>query len=77
MAERLKRLTYEERFPTRYFWRTYAQAEIDSVEEEDGKLSAWEFTAGSRGAKVPKSWAAAYPEASWGVVDRTNFESFI
>ena len=77
MAERLKRLTYEGRFPMRYFWRTYAQSEIDSVEDEDGKLSAWEFKAGTKDAKVPGSWAAAYPDANWGVVNRTNFDSFI
>lgn len=77
MAERLKRLTYEGRFPVRYFWRTYAQSEVDSVEEEDGRLSAWEFKAGTKGAKVPSSWATAYPDASWGVVNRTNFDSFI
>lgn len=77
MAERLKRLTYAGRFPARYFWRTYAQSEVDSVEDEDGKLSAWEFKAGQKGAKVPSSWAAAYPDAGWGVVNRTNFEDFI
>ena len=77
MAERLKRLAYAERFPVRYFWRTYAQTEIDSVEEEDGSLSAWEFKAGDKNAKAPPSWTAAYPQASFGVVNRANFEKFV
>ena len=77
MAERLKRLTYEGRFPQRYFWRTYAQSEIDCVEEENGQLAAWEFKAGGKTAKVPPSWCAAYPQSTWNVVNRTNFETFI
>lgn len=77
MAERLKRLTYEGRFPQRYFWRTYVQSEIDCVEEENGQLAAWEFKAGDKMAKVPQSWKAAYPQSTWNVVNRTNFETFI
>ena len=76
-AERLKRLTYEGRFPQRYFWRTYVQSEIDCVEEENGQLAAWEFKAGDKMAKVPPSWKAAYPQSTWNVVNRTNFETFI
>ena len=77
MAERRKHLEYGERFPTRYFWRTYSQTEIDSVEDEDGRLAAWEFKAGEKTVRVPPSWAAAYPEATWGVVNRANYEPFI
>lgn len=77
MAERLKRLSYDGRFPVRYFWRTYAQTEIDCVEDDGGILSAWEFKAGSKTAKAPANWRTAYPNANFGVINRDNFESFI
>lgn len=77
MSERLKRLSCEGRLPVRYFWRTYAQSEIDCVEDDGGTLSAWEFKFGSKKAKAPASWRAAYPNATFGVVNRDNFDSFI
>ncbi len=77
MAERLKHLTYSGRFPTRYFWRTYAQAEIDSIEDENGKLNAWEFKFGTKKPKPPASWRTAYPDADWGVINKDNFDTFI
>ena len=77
MAERLKHLTYSGRMVQRYFWRTYNQVEIDSVEEESGRLAAWEFKAGGKMPKTPATWRKAYPEADWGVVNRDNYASFI
>jgi uncharacterized protein len=60
------------------FWRLKTGAEIDYVEEGGGKLRAWEIKLSpSAKAKVPKSWAEAYPEAAWDRVDRANYLDFI
>ena len=33
--------------------------------------------AGGKMPKCPTSWSAAYPDATWGVVNRENYASFI
>ena len=43
IAERLKRNNYEAPFAKSYFWRTTTQQEIDYIEDNDGKLSAYEL----------------------------------
>ena len=77
MAERLKHLSATGESPRRYFWRTYAQQEIDSVEDGGGRLAAWEFKWGRKQPRVPGAWKRAYPEASFGVVSPENFMEFI
>ena len=77
MGERRKYLAWTGRMAKRYFWRTYAQSEIDSVEEEDGRLSAWEFKWGRKTPRVPAAWKTAYPDASFGVIGPENMLQFI
>lgn len=77
VAERVKRNGYGRHFVGSYFWRTYAQQEIDLVEEADGKLRAFEFKWGDKAPKAPKSWRDAYPDADYTVVNRDNFWDFI
>ncbi len=44
-----------------YFWRTYDGAEIDLIEEVDGKLKAFEFKWSlRRKAKIPHSFSSTY-----------------
>ncbi len=43
MSERLKKISYENQYCNRYFWRTSQQQEIDYIEEYDGRLHAYEF----------------------------------
>ncbi len=43
VAERMKKLEYDRSFASKYFWRTTAKKEIDLIEEEDGKITAYEF----------------------------------
>jgi predicted AAA+ superfamily ATPase len=43
VAERMKKLHYDEIWANSYFWRTKDQQEIDYIEEKDGKVSAFEF----------------------------------
>ncbi len=77
MAERRKCLAWTGSGATRYFWRTYTQAEIDSVEEENGSLRAWEFKWGRRTPRAPASWLAAYPGASFGVISPDTMIPFV
>lgn len=77
MAERRKLLAWTGSGARRWFWRTYAQAEVDSVEEEDGHLRAWEFKWGRKTPKAPLSWREAYPDATFGVVSPETMIPFV
>lgn len=77
MAERLKKLEYQRLFSNRYFWRTYTGAELDYVEERDGKLHGFEFKWKAGKAKPPLSWLESYEGATYQVVNRDNFMEFL
>lgn len=77
ISERMKK-AINHRLPTQfYFWRTYDQQEIDLLEENDGQLHAFEIKAGKANPKVPKVFREAYPEASFSVINKDTFLSFI
>ncbi|MBI5149259.1 MAG: ATP-binding protein [Candidatus Omnitrophica bacterium] len=75
--ERLKKRSYQNIYANSYFWRTWERQEIDLIEEREGKLFAFEFKWGKDKTKLPKQWAAAYPEALFEVIDRENYLEFI
>jgi len=78
MAERKKQNHYTERYCLTYFWRTRQKQEIDYIEEADGKISAFEFKFNpSKKVKLSKTFANAYPDASFEVIDSENFTSFV
>jgi hypothetical protein len=61
-----------------WFWRTQAQQEIDYLEEQDGRLSAYEFKWNPNAkTKQPKAFGIAYPESTFTVVHRDNFMDFV
>ncbi|MCY7411111.1 MAG: ATP-binding protein [Chitinophagales bacterium] len=62
-----------------YFWRTHDRQEIDWVEERAGKLAGFEFkfTDGGKKTKPPIAWKQGYPDASFKVIHKNNFEEFI
>ena len=47
-------------FAKSYFWRTYTGAELDYVEEINGRLSAFEIKFKKARKKAPKSWIENY-----------------
>lgn len=75
--ERIKYNHYHETFKREFFWRTYARQEIDFVEYGDGELSGFEFKCGSKIPKPPSAWIQGYPNASFNVINRGNFETFV
>ena len=77
IMERLKKQAYLSEEANNYFWRTYAQHEIDLVEERSGGLSGFEMKWGHPKPKPPKEWTGAYPQAAWQVIDRENYLPFI
>lgn len=78
MVERLKKIVYRNQHCNRFFWRTRQQQEIDYIEEFDGVLNTYEFKFGANAtARLPLTFAKAYPQHTFGLVDTGNFDSFI
>lgn len=78
VAERMKRNGYMESPPASYFWRTTDQFEVDYVEDDGGRLTAWEFkwrrdTPGN----VTKAFRNTYPDASTAVITPANIQDFL
>lgn len=78
VTERLKRRAYRNIYANVYFWRTYQGAEIDLVEEREGKLFGYEFKwSVKKKIKPPKEWLKAYPKEKFLVVTQDNYLEFI
>lgn len=78
VTERIKFQNYSQKSVSNFFWRTYDQQELDWLEEENGKLSGFEFKWNeNRKAKIPTAFAKAYPEATFEVVNKQNYLEFI
>ena len=77
ISERIKKQVYQESFSEFYFWRTYDQQEIDFLEENNGRLFAFEFKWGEKKLSVPKAFEKAYPDAAFEIVNRSNFFDFL
>lgn len=77
LMERKKKMEYSRSYPNMYFWRTYSGAEVDYVEEKDGRLSGYEFKWQSKSSSAPKAWTDTFGKDSWKVIDRENFAEFV
>ena len=74
----IKKRHYDRRFVNRYFWRTTGQQEVDYIEEADGRLTAYEFKWNSqKKAKLSQTFAKAYPDTDFVVVNRDNFYTLL
>ncbi|MDE6577614.1 MAG: AAA family ATPase [Muribaculaceae bacterium] len=77
VSERIKR-ALNHRLPIdHYFWRTYDQQEIDLIEVEGEKLSAFEIKAGKNNPKPPKAFSETYPDASFSVINKDTFLQYL
>jgi uncharacterized protein len=76
-SERLKVQQYKGIHVNNYFWRTHDQQEIDWIEDRDGKLHGYEFKLSIKKTKAPKAWSEAYPDATFKIIHRGNFEEFV
>lgn len=78
ITERIKASAYGGKNPAMYFWRTYTGAELDLVEEQEGRLNGFELKYSSRKtAKAPKSWTETYPGSSFQLVNKDNWQEFV
>ena len=79
IAERMKLLAYQDSFAQSYFWRTKQQKEIDYIEEEDGRIRAFEikWNPSKSVTKCPASFLSAYPDAEYKVITPDNIEEFL
>lgn len=78
LLERIKLMEYQRRSTNRWFWRTHDQQEIDLVEEENGRLSGWEFKYSPPGRDLaPSAWRSGYPGAGYQVIHRENYREFL
>jgi hypothetical protein len=59
-----------------YFWRTYNQAEVDLVEERDGKLFGFEFKWGGKLPKAPAAWGQI-PDTEFKGINTNNLSGFV
>ena len=77
-VERVKKQNYLKIKANNYFWRTYDQQELDWLEEKGDALAGFEFKwSETKKAKVPAAFAKAYPEATFEVINKSNYLDFI
>lgn len=77
ISERIKRNAYANDTASIYFWRLSTGAEIDYVEEKEGRYYGYEFKWGNKQAKLPPSWRDGYPGSAFQTINRTNYLSFV
>lgn len=78
VSERIKKQNYTGMLVQNYFWRTYAQQEVDWVEESDEGLKAFEFKRNPKAkTRIPVAWKNAYPEAAFSIITPLNFTDFV
>lgn len=79
VAERLKYQAYNKISSENYFWRTYDGAEIDFVEDRNGKLYGYEIKwkmADSGRIKIPIRWKD-YHNSNLEIIGPENIKGFI
>jgi hypothetical protein len=77
ISERVKQNSYKMTFAKPYFWRTRQQQEIDYVEQQGLKMSAYELKWNPRAkSKFSKTFLKAY-DAKTKIINKDNFRDFV
>ncbi len=77
IIERMKKNHYNDVFANYYFWRNYAQKEIDFIEERDGKLFVFEIKWGKELKFPPKEFLETYKDSKYQTINRDNYWEFL
>ena len=78
VSERIKRNSYSRSYAQMYFWRTQQQQEVDLIEEQDARLTAFEFKWNTKKkAKLPKTFIDNYPNTDFKVISPDNYVEFV
>ena len=75
--EKLRKNNLEEKSAQLYFWRTKEGAEVDIVEEFNGKLTAIECKWSKTFSKHLAAFKKLYPTAETAVITTENFADFL
>ncbi|MFC0184706.1 hypothetical protein SAMN04515674_107196 [Pseudarcicella hirudinis] len=74
MVERKKLLAYHGFHGRTYFWRNKQQAEVDYIEEIDGKIYAFEFKWNPKAqTRFPQAFIDSYEPVNTVVISQDNF----
>jgi len=77
-VERMKKCSYQKIYTNRYFWLLYKKAEIDMIEDRDGKLSGYEFKwSKPNSSRAFEIFQEAYSGSELKVINRDNYDEFI
>ena len=78
VSERFKKISYQNLYCNRYFWRTTQQQEVDYIEEHSGKLFAYEFKYNpNKKVKISKTFTGAYSNSEFQLINKENYSEFI
>jgi predicted AAA+ superfamily ATPase len=78
ISERMKTLHYEQKWVNSWYWRTKEQKEIDCIEEQNGKLTAYELKWNPKAkTKIPKLFLETYKGSQFQIIHRENIEDFL
>jgi len=79
VIERMKLMNNAGCYTKGYFWRTTQQQEIDYIEEQGQKLSAFEFkwNTGKKRVRFPKTFLNGYPETETAVITPADYDLFL
>lgn len=78
IAERVKMIAYKPLYVSQFFWRNYYGQEIDYVESQNGTYHAFEIKwHEKRKAKLPTAFKNLYPNSTFKIVNRMNFDEFV
>lgn len=78
IVEKMKVRSYAQWHGRSYYWRTYAQQEIDFIEEVDGTFMAYEFkwNPNAKG-NIPKSFIEKYSPSATLIVTPDTMDEFL
>jgi len=78
ISERIKMNTWLRPSIKNYFWRNYNQHEVDLIELNNTKLSAFELKWNTRkSTKITRAFTNIYPSATTEIITPRNFKEFI
>ena len=77
ITERIKYLEYNSKNCSIYFWRTHTGAELDYIEEREGKLWGYEIKYSHKTAKMPPLWQNTYSNAVFSHINLANWQHFV
>ncbi len=78
VSERIKRNLYTHSNASSYFWRTTDGMEVDYIETDGERISAFEFKLNpNKKCRVTKAFTNRYPNAETATVTSDNYDAFL